>query len=427
VRSSVPNLRWGLARLAIGLATALAYGVIGFWFLDRREFGLNFTLGDSVRRTLLFLSLVGDPTLVPHTRYARWFIESMFVTTAVAIAYSIYAVFRPAVYRFRTLPHERQLAEQITIRHGRSSLDFFKYWPDKTFFFLPGERTYVAYKVAAGHAVALADPVGPTEEIESAVVEFTSFCEENDWRVVFHQTLPDFLPIYRRTGYRKLKIGDDAIVDLPLFNLKGKSAKKFRHTINQLEKQGIRFVHYPAPLTEEVLAKAQEVSDSWLQIPGRRERSFTLGCFNLDYVRGTPLWTTVDGTSKMLSFVNVIPSFCRGEATIDLMRYRSDAPAGLMEYMFTKLLLAKKAEGFTRFNLGMAPMAGFQEKEEASIEERAVHNFIQHMNFLFSYQGLKSFKAKFATQWEPRYTVYHNIFNLPLVARAISEVTEFHD
>jgi hypothetical protein len=28
----------------------------------------------------------------------------------------------------------------------------FKYWPDKTFFFLPGEHTYVAYKVAAGHA-----------------------------------------------------------------------------------------------------------------------------------------------------------------------------------------------------------------------------------------------------------------------------------
>lgn len=427
VRSSIPDLRWGIARLATGLATALAYGVVGFWLLDQKEFGMNFTLGDSIRRTLLSLSFVGDPTLVPATRYARWFMESMYLMTATAIVYSFWALFRPVVYRYGTLPHERQLAEQITFRHGRSALDFFKYWPDKTFFFLPGERTYISYRVAAGHAVALADPVGPEAEIEPAVVEFSQFCQENDWHVIFHQTLPDFLPIYRKAGYRKLKIGDEAIVDLTQFNLEGKNAKKLRHTTNQLENQGIRFVYYPAPLSEEILAKAREVSNLWLQIPGRRERSFTLGFFDPDYVRGTPLFAAVDGADRILAFVNVIPSFCAGEATIDLMRYRSDNPPGLMEYMFTKLFLAKKAEGFTRFSLGMAPMTGFQEKEDAAFEERAVHNFMQHMNFLFRYQGLKSFKAKFATQWEPRYVVYRNIFNLPLVARAIGEVTEFHE
>jgi phosphatidylglycerol lysyltransferase len=427
VRSSVPDFRWGFVRLAASLAAFFAYGVAGFWLLDQREFGLNFTLGDSIRRTFLFLSFVGDPTLTPHTRYARWFMDSLYLMTAAAIIYSIYAKIRPVAYRYGTVPNERQLAAQITSRHGRSSLDFFKYWPDKTFFFLPRGRTYVAYKDAAGHAVSLADPVGPEEEIEPAVLEFSRFCEENDWRVVFHQTLPDFLPIYRKAGFRKLKIGDDAIADLDAFNLEGKGAKKLRHTMNQLEKQGIRFVHYPAPLAEDVLTEARDVSEAWLQIPGRRERTFTLGLFDPDYVRGTPLWATVDRAGRMLSFVNDIPSFSRGEATIDLMRYRTDAPPGLMEYLFTKLLLAKKAEGFVRFNLGMAPMSGFQEKEEASIEERAVHNFMQHMNFLFSYQGLKSFKAKFATRWEPRYVIYRNILNLPLVARAIAEVTELHE
>jgi phosphatidylglycerol lysyltransferase len=129
----------------------------------------------------------------------------------------------------------------------------------------------------------------------------------------------------------------------------------------------------------------------------------------------------------MLAFVNVIPSFCKGEATIDLMRYRPDAPQGMMDYLFAKLLLANKAEGFSRFNLGMAPLAGFQEREEASVEERAVHTFLQHFNFLFSYQGLRQHKAKFATAWEPRYLVYRNILNLPLLARAIAEVSEFRE
>jgi len=95
-----------------------------------------------------------------------------------------------------------------------------------------------------------------------------------------------------------------------------------------------------------------------------------------------------------------------------------------MEYLFSKLLLAMKEEGFARFNMGMAPMAGFQEREESSIEERAVHTFMQNLGFLFNYEGLRAYKGKFATSWEPRYLVYRNVLNLPLVARAIMEVSE---
>jgi lysylphosphatidylglycerol synthetase-like protein (DUF2156 family) len=98
-----------------------------------------------------------------------------------------------------------------------------------------------------------------------------------------------------------------------------------------------------------------------------------------------------------------------------------------MEYLFSKLLLAKKEQGFSRFNLGMAPMAGFQEREEFSLEERAVHTFMKHLRFLFNYEGLRAYKAKFATVWEPRYLVYRNVLNLPLVALAIMEVSELRD
>jgi len=427
VLSGIPDFRWGVIRLAIALAAALLYGVAGFWLLDQREFGIDFSIGDSIHRTLLFLSLIGDPGVVPHTRYARWFLESMYLSTATMIAYSVYAIFRPVVYRYRTLTHERPLAQKITEQHGRSALDYFKYWPDKTYFFSPSRRSYIAYKVGGGYAMALGDPVGPDEEIERIIRDFSDLCDQNDWRVAFHQTLPDFLPIYKTLGFRKLKIGDDAVVELAEFSLDGKHAKKMRHTVNQLEKDGVRFLYYPPPIAADVMMQAKEVSDAWLRIPGRRERTFSLGMFDPEYVRHTPIYAAADPAGRLLSFVNVIPSFCRGEATIDLMRYRIDAPAGMMDYLFIKLLLAKKQEGYARFNLGMAPMAGFQEKEEASMEEWAVHSFMQHMNFLFSYQGLRAYKAKYATTWEPRYVIYRNILNLPLLARAIGEVTELHE
>jgi len=175
------------------------------------------------------------------------------------------------------------------------------------------------------------------------------------------------------------------------------------------------------------MQQLKQVSDGWLQIPGRRERTFTLGLFDPEYIRSTPVYAAVDPMGKILAFVNSIPSFCKGEATIDLMRHLPDAPPGIMDFLFIKLFFAKKEEGYLRFSLGMAPMAGFQEHEEASAEERAVHYFMQQLHFLFSYQGLLHYKAKFATIWEPRYTIYRNVLNLPRVARAISEVSEIHD
>jgi phosphatidylglycerol lysyltransferase len=427
VRSSISSLGWGFIQLGVALMAAMVYGVIGFWLLDTREFGINFTIVDSIRQTLSFLSLSGIPEIVPRTHHARWFLDSLYVITITAMIYALFAIFRPAVYRFRTLPYERKMAGDITARYGRSSLDYFKYWHDKAFFFSESRKCYIAFRFGNGFAVALGDPVGPEDEIETIIRSFDEFCMYNDWRIAFHQTLPDFLPIYQKLGFRKLKIGDDAIVNLSDFSLDGKEAKKLRHTINQLEKQGVVFSRFDPPIASENMSQLKAVSDGWLQIPGRRERTFTLGMFETDYVRSTPVYAAVDPAGKILAFMNSIPSFCKGEATIDLMRHLPDAPPGIMDYLFTKLFLAKKQEGFQRFSLGMAPMSGFRENEEASAEERAVYYFMHQLNFLFSYQGLLNYKAKFATIWEPRYTIYRNVLYLPRVARAIAEVSEIHE
>jgi phosphatidylglycerol lysyltransferase len=427
VESAPPDVRTALILLAAAFAAAMGYGIAGFWLLDTVEFGVNFTLLDSAHRTLLFLSLAGDPGIVPHTRYARWFLDSLYLMTGTAIAYSLFAVFRPALYRFATLPHERRLAQELTASHGRCSMDFFKYWPDKSFFFSERRDCFLAYRVATGVALALGDPIGPAEGIESILRRFLEFCVQNDWRIAFHQTLPDFLPLYRKLGLRKLKIGDDAIVDLDSFNLDGRHFKKVRHAINQAEKSGLLFARWNTPVPDEVMDKLRRVSDGWLKIPGRRERTFTLGRFDPQYVRSTPVCAAADSSGNILAFVNIIPSFYRGEATIDLMRHLQDAPKRIMDYLFARLFQAMKEEGFQRFNLGMAPMAGFREDEEAALEEKAVHYFMQQLNFLFSFQGLLHYKSKYASIWEPRYVVYQNVLNLPRIARALAEVSGIHD
>lgn len=427
VRSRHPNWRGAAQRVVIALALAVGYGMAGFWFLEPREFGIDFDWRQSLRHTWAFLTLRGDSSLQPHTRYAEWFLDSLYLMTSVAFLYALYAAFRPVLYRFRTHPREVEHARQILSRYGRSSQDFFKARPDKSFFFGAGGESFLAYRVGRDLAVVLGDPAGPREAIEDIAREFARYCRDNGWRVAFHQATPEYLDVYRRLGFKKLKVGDDAIVDLTRFSLAGKAAKTFRSKVTQLEKDGIHTGYYEPPIPHGLMAQIRAVSDEWLQIPGRRERQFTLGMFDEAYLNSTPLFTAEDGGGRVLAFVNLIPSYRRDEASIDLMRRRSEAPNGIMDYVFVKLFLRSREQGLERFNLGMAPMAGFQPREEASPEERAIHAFFQHLNFLFSFKGLLAYKAKFATAWEPRYLIYGRILDLPRIAMAISAVSEVDD
>jgi phosphatidylglycerol lysyltransferase len=424
VRSAPPDWRWTMIRLAVAAVAALGYGVTGFWLLDEREFGINFTLPDSIRRTLLYLTWAGDPSLAPRTPYAAWFLDSLYAISAAAVAYAGFAFFRPAIYRYRTLPRERPIAKDIVGRYGRSSLDYFKLWPNKSYFFSPSMRCFIAYSVGANFAIALGDPVGPKEEIAETISGFRRFCEDQGWGVAFYQTPPDFLPIYRSLDFKRLKIGDAAIVDLTGFTLDGPAKKRLRSRIKQLEKEGIQVKYYAAPVPDALLRQLREISDEWLRLPGRSERAFSLGRFDPAYLRSTPVATVEDAGGRALAFVNIVPSYHPGEATIDLMRHRTDAPNGVMDFLFVNLFIRDRAEGYKRFNFGLAPMSGFQEREEATATERAVYQFFQRLTFLFSFGGLKAYKAKFASHWEPRYVIYRHALDLPRIGVALGKVSK---
>jgi phosphatidylglycerol lysyltransferase len=351
-------------------------------------------------------------------------LDSLYLITASAILYSGFALFRPVIYRFRIVPRERARARIIVQRYGRTSLDRFKLWPDKSYFFCSSQRCVIAYKVGANVALVLGDPVGPEEEIETTIRDFLQMCHQNGWSVGFYHALPDFLPVYRRVGMHTLKIGDDALVQLTAFCLEGKSKRDFRRKISQLEAAGIRAVEYQPPIPDHILAQLKVVSDEWLQIPGRRERSFTLGHFDPAYLRSTPIFAVLDKDGNVLAFMNLISTHKGNEISGDLIRRSTHAPNGTMDYLLAKVFLHLKEKGYESFNLGMAPMAGFHEREEATAEERAIHRFFQQLNFLFSFRGLRFYKAKFDPIWSPRYLVYRNILELPRLALALRLVSE---
>ena len=424
VRSAPPSLKEGGLRITLAVAAAYAYGAIGFWLLNPAEFHQNFRWRHALQQASLFLTFIGDRSTVPHTAYARWFLGSLESLSAAVLVLAGLILFRPVAYRLHRRVQELETAMALVERYGRSVQDYFKVWPDKSFFFHPTGEAFLAYRVGRRFAIVLGDPVGPRELLPGMVSLFEDFCRTNGWRVAFHQALPEFLSEYEALGFRRIKVGDEAIVDVRGFSLAGPARKQLRNTVTKLDRLGVRTEWKSAPLGIETIEEARAISQEWLQLPGNRERQFTLGWFDAATLRQTPLLVARDAQGRMLGFVNVVASYRAGEVTVDLMRRGSAAPNGLMDYLFVKLIEEAGHRGFDRVNLGMAPMAGFQTGEAAGRMERAIHTFFQNHDAGFRFHGLKEWKAKFATGWEPRYAVYRRTVDLPALGLALARVSE---
>jgi phosphatidylglycerol lysyltransferase len=165
IRSEPASVTRGLAKMGVSFSIALIYGTLGFWVLYRSDFGVEFHLLESFARTVREFILLGNSDLSAHTRHARWFLDSLRLLGALTWGFAAYSLFRPAAYRLRTLPQERLEVRSILESYGRSSLDFFKLWPDKSYFFSDDHTCVIAYRVSWGVAICLGDPVGPREQL----------------------------------------------------------------------------------------------------------------------------------------------------------------------------------------------------------------------------------------------------------------------
>lgn len=424
VGSATPSLWLALKRAAISIAAAAVYGTAGFWLLEPHEFGRNFHWWQALANTFRVMLLVGDPGLSPRTPYANWFLDSLELLTGAALFYCGFVLFRPVAYRFFVNEQDRERARRIAERYGRSGLDFFKHWPDKSLFFSSSRRSFLAYRVAGHFALILGDPVGPEDDLEQTVRQFATFCRERGWRFGFHQASAGRLALYRRLGFRALRIGDDALVDLGQFSLQGSAMKEFRNTVARLDRLGYRVARFDPPLPPALLEELKAVSDEWLSIPGNRERRFTLGRFDTAYVRSTIVYAVFDGEGRVAAFLNLIPSYREGLATVDLMRRRAGAANGVMDYLFAKAFLDLKQRGYSYFSLGMAPLAEPGAQDEPTPEERLLQWTLRRFPSLFRAASLRRFKAKYAHQWEPLYDIYLSRWDLPRFALALRSVSE---
>ncbi len=343
---------------------------------------------------------------------------SRFLRASVGVAvallcFSIWKLTRPTHSRdsgFETV--DWTVVDSIVDSSSRTNSTLC-YLRDKRFVIAPELKGFIMYGVEGRSWVSMGDPVAPIESMSELVWRFREACDEYDGWPVFYQVDKENLSIYVEQGLTILKIGEEARVRLADFSLEGQH-KSLRSNRNKLARAGLSFEIIDRANTKAILPQLRVISDSWLMEKKAKEKGFSLGFFSEDYLNRFPC-AVIRYQQEIIAFANVLQTVSKAELSIDLMRYQSHGLNGVMDYLFTELLLWGKAEGYEWFNFGMAPLSGIDNRPLSPLWNKAVTIAYKHGDQFYSFEGLRQYKEKFDPVWQPKYLASPGGYVLPRI------------
>lgn len=304
-------------------------------------------------------------------------------------------------------PLDQAIVQKILDTYGGNSDSELVFLQDKALFVYPNKEeatVFLQFNTWNNKCVVMGDPAGKKEDFPKAI---EAFIEETDrwcYQPVFYEAREEMVMLLHNFGYDFIKMGEEALVDLATFSTAGKKMRGTRAVFNKITKEGFTFEVLQPPFDQETMVVLKNISEEWLE--GRKERGFSLGFFSEDYLQRNPLAVVKNSEDEIVSFANIIPSYNNEITTIDLMRHHpAKAPSGSMDFLFLHLFEYTKGN-FQSFDLGMAPLANVGTSRKSFIQERIASLIYSFGSHFYSFQGLRDYKEKYASQWVPRYTLY---------------------
>jgi hypothetical protein len=168
--------------------------------------------------------------------------------------------------------------------------------------------------------------------------------------------------------------------------------------------------------------KCGQVKELPLTLPNQKRVSSFMGftphalkphlrfLFNTSFDANTRCFVINTAADKWLGVITV--STCgQGTCHTEMILRHSNAPVGVMEFLFLSVMKMLKSEGFQNFSLGEVPFITPDSLEDnnlrpsvkRSIQESLLFKSGHMLRYAFNYKGLYDFKNKFDPVWEPVY------------------------
>lgn len=313
----------------------------------------------------------------------------------------------------------QQAAVWLASAYGYNSLAFLALDRRKQLFFCSTGKAFISYVLQGNVALVIGDPIGPTQELSLVLAEFLAFWRARHKSVAFWLVREELLNMYRTQKLHALKIGEDPIIDVQHFTLKGGKMANVRSSAKRAEKDHMRVLFYEGKVTSVAYQEQMAaVSRAWLARKHGSEMGFSMGRFGADADARQLTALAIDQDEKVHAFLTFHPIYGRKGWCLDLLRRSEQATPGTMELLLVRSLEHFKARGDTMVSLGLAPQSN-NNQSEVSFLGTCCSRLLRLSNRFRHFQTLTSFKQKFQPTWENRYLIFSHYTHLLQIGIAL--------
>jgi len=346
---------------------------------------------------------------------AARFLRATLGVSVMGLFFALARLMRPGIPNVR-FPNDDELKIDILpiVRRSESATANLALLGDKMINMNQNKDAFIMYGIEGKSWVSMGDPVGPVTAWPDLIWRFRELADQAGGWPVFYQIGHERLHMYLDVGFTMVKLGEEARVSLEAFNLEGRARKNLRSCKNKFEKTGYVFTVLEPEQASLRMDALNAVSDAWMKVKSGREKGFSLGFFNFQYLSMNPV-AIVEKDGEIQAFANLWQSAGKHELSVDLMRFTPGAPNGIMDYLFTAIMFWGKENGYTWFNLGMAPFSGIEASSVAPFWNRLGAFVFNHGETVYNFHGLRQYKEKFDPVWSPRYLAAPGGLAMPAV------------
>lgn len=304
-------------------------------------------------------------------------------------------------------PFNADRTRDVINKFGGSSTSHLAFLRDKDLYYYQEDQhdqLFFMYRRKYDRLIVMGDPIGNQAVLRPALRQFIRQADKYDYQIVFYEVSSELTLLLHEFGFDFIKTGETGLVELASFTLAGKKQRSQRALMHKFDREGYTFSVEQPPFSANQLAELKKVSDSWLG--NQVEKGFSLGFFDPYYINQAPVGVVRDKDGQLVAFATFMPTGSKKILTIDLMRHSKDAPSGIMDKIFISMYQYGQENGYTYFDLGMAPLSNVGEYQFSFLEEKVAHFIYEYGYRLYGFQGLRHYKDKYASIWESRYITY---------------------
>ena len=287
----------------------------------------------------------------------------------------------------------------------------YRYWFDPE---VPAPGAVVAYHQCGAYRVAAGEPIAPKEAVGEVAARFIADGLSEGLETLFFSADEGFLEALRTMqsppAVDAVMIGEQPEWNPAHYTTEGPERSSLRAQLHRATNKGVRvrtvtaeeIDHAPGPVRAEIEGVLRQWIDS---------RRMSTMAFLVDlqpfHQASERRYYIADHDGRAVGFLAAIPVYGRsGWFFEDVLRTPS-APNGTVELLIDAAMRDAQERGEPFVTLGLAPLAGIDTSEGPHrLMRRSLRWCHDHLGSLYSFQGVREFKARFHPDlWRRQYLI----------------------